>query len=306
MHRVALAAALVFGSLACTLRIGSLDENAMAGASPPETGESIGSGPSAAELQQKRQEEVDRYIAKVVYQGAKVLYSVTLPSGDTLEFLDRTMLAQLPYPLPAPPAGADVFNLPPGMELGLSELEQNAELLAFSATATPFHRPTFWPYVMGEAPDAVSVEDYLARYQVGGAPSNVNRLYAGLVSTQPNRGISGYMSQYRPKVDPDSLSLMEFAVACPAEGPAEEMVGIVISVDRINRFGPKPELLPDTLARMHIEYARAANGPNPYIWDGMDGTFVANPFRIHQPGETVPVSLFLGGPGSSNPECKWP
>lgn len=291
MRNAALMAALVFGSLACTLRLGSLDKSSEAEFSPPETGEGAGNGPSASELQEQRRKEVDRYIAEVVYQGAAVIYSVTLPSGDTLDFLDRNTLTPLPYALPALPAGADELGLPPGMELGVSELEQDAELLALAATATPFHRPSFWSYIMGEAPDAASVEDYLARYQVGGEPYNVNRLYAGLVSTQPNRGVSGYMSQYRPQVDPDSFSLIELAVACPAEGAVEEMIGIVISVDRINRFGPTNEVLTDTFARMHIEYARPANGPNPHVWDGMDGTFVANPFRIHQPGEIVPVSI---------------
>lgn len=220
-----------------------------------------------------------------------MLYSFILPSGDQLDFIDRNTLPSLPYSLPQLPFGADLSVLPPGIALGLSELEQSAELLALAASATPFHRPTFWPYVMGEAPDALSIEDYLARYQVGGAPSTTSRLYAGLVSDQPNRGVSGYMSQFRPEVDPSSLSLMEFAVACPAEGPAEEMVGIVISVDRANGFGPKHEKLLDTEPRMHIEYARPANGPNGYVWDGMDGTFVANPLRLHQPGEIVPVSV---------------
>lgn len=79
----------------------------------------------------------------MVYQEATVLYSFILPSGDQLDFIDRNTLPSLPYSLPQLPFGADLSLLPPGIALGLSELEQSAELLALAASATPFHRPTF-------------------------------------------------------------------------------------------------------------------------------------------------------------------
>jgi hypothetical protein len=47
--------------------------------------------------------------------------------------------------------------LPPGVEMGLTELEQSPELVELAATATPLHRPTFWPYILGYAPDATSI-----------------------------------------------------------------------------------------------------------------------------------------------------
>ena len=275
---------------ACTIEIGSLNDTGENAPAVPGSSEGVSGQPPLDAARQARQEEVDRYITDVVYQGATVLYSVALPSGDTLDFIDRNTLMPISQGLPVLPVGADLASLPAGIQMGISELEQSAELLEWAAAATPFRRPTFWPYVMGEVPQAQSIQDYLARFQVGGAPSEGTRLYAGLVSPLPNRGVSGFMSQFSPKVYPSSFSLIEFVVACPAEGPAQEMIGIAISVDRVNGFGPQHLALTDTQPRMHIEYARAANGPNPYVWDGMDGQFVPNPFRRHQPGEIVEVS----------------
>ncbi len=179
----------------------------------------------------------------------------------------------MPYAIPALPFGDEAFVLPLGLEIGLSELEQIPELLQLVATATPFHRPSFWPYILGEAPDAISIEDYLRRYQVGGQPFSTDRLYAGLVSKASNRGVSGYMSQFRPEVVDRSFSLIEFTVACPVEGPAQEQIGIVISVDKENVFGTNRQKLQDGEARMHIEYARSVGGQVGYVWDGMDGAF---------------------------------
>lgn len=186
--------------------------------------------------------------------------------------------------------------MPDGAVFGLSELEQSQELLQLAAEALPFHRPTFWPYILGEAPDAVSIEDYLARYYEGGKPAGVDRLYAGLVSMEPNRGISGYMSQFKPEVVDESFSLLEFTISCPADGPRQELVGIAISVDKKNKFGPNKQKYQDGEARLHIEYAHMVNGKPQYVWDGMDGNFVSNPFRLHQPGQIVPVSTLYQTP----------
>jgi hypothetical protein len=175
------------------------------------------------------------------------------------------------------------------VEFGLTELEQSPALLELAATATPFRRPTFWPYILGET-DATSIEDYLDRYQVGGQPVTSKRLYAGLVSSEPNRGVSGSMNQFRPHVEAKSLSIMEFAVYCPAEGDAQEMVGVVISVDKANGFGPDGKALEDGEPRLHIEYARPKGGHVEYEWDGLDGQFVVNPLRRYHPGQIVPVS----------------
>jgi hypothetical protein len=102
------------------------------------------------------------------------------------------------------------------------------------------------------------------------------------------------MNQFHPKVEDNSFSLIEFAVFCPAEGTAQEMVGVAISVDRQNGFGIDHYKLPDDDPRLHIEYARPVNGQAKYVWDGMDATFIANPIRRHHPGQKVPVSVMDG------------
>jgi hypothetical protein len=75
------------------------------------------------------------------------------------------------------------------------------------------------------------------------------------------------------------------------------MVGVVISVDKLNAFGSNKQPYTDGEPRLHIEYAR----PNPitgqveYFWDGKDGQFRPNPFRQrYHPGQKVPFSV-VGG-----------
>jgi hypothetical protein len=109
----------------------------------------------------------------------------------------------------------------------------------------------------------------------------------------PNRGVFGYMNQFRPKVDTKGISLLEVAVFCPIDNPVE-VIGIVISVDKKNELGMDRQRLQDQDPRLHVEYARLVNGKVRYRWDEIDGKFVANPFRVHHPGEKVPVSV-VGG-----------
>ncbi len=101
------------------------------------------------------------------------------------------------------------------------------------------------------------------------------------------------MNQFQPEVAPESLSLIEFTVGCPAGTPSE-MVGVAISVDRANVGGRNAQGLFDGLPRLHVEYANSKSGQMKYVWDGLDGSFVANPFRRVRPGQAVPVSV-LGG-----------
>ena len=283
---------------ACTITIGPHDD--AEGTAPPKTSvlpdpqDGPADEPPLDEAQQARLEETEWYTRNVIYKGGEILHTIQLPSGDVVDFIKRDTLPGLPYEPPK-------LDLPQGVGFGLTEFEQLPDLAELLANAVPYLRPTFWPYILGEAPDATSTEDYLARYQVGGygdgteggQPSGVKRLYAGLASPMPNRGVFGYMNQFRPRVEDLSFSLLELAVFCPVEDPVE-MIGIVISVDRRNKFGMNRQKLQDEDPRLHIEYARPPNGKFPYVWDEMDGMFVANPFRVHHPGEKVPVSV-VGG-----------
>jgi hypothetical protein len=262
----------------CTIYLGPYDDDT--GGTANQSGDAV----SPEEAQQAREAEAWSYTANVVYKGGEILYSFELPSGDILDFVNRDTLPAVDE-LPALPFALD---LPPGVELGLTEIEQIPELLELAASATPFLRPTFWPYILGET-DATSIEDYLARYQMPGQPVAADRLYAGIISKEPGRGVSGYVNQFRPEVEFASFSLIELTVACPADGPVQEQVGVVLSVDKVNTsFGKNQLPLTDNELRLHIEYANAKVG---YSWDNLDGQFVANPFRRHQPGEIVPASV---------------
>jgi len=293
MRRLLCAALFVCGLSGCVIQVDLLgdrgasreDEPAALPAPRPPSGDAPAPSaeePSLDDAQQARKDEVDKYVREVVYHGAAILDSVMLPSGDVVDFLDRDMLPPSPE-LPVLPFALEDLTLPPGVELGRK-------------TATPFHRPTFWAYVLGET-DATSMEDYLDRYTVGGAPSGAEHLHAGWVTEAENRGASSFMNQFHPHVENDTFSLMEMVVACPAEGPVQEMIGVVISVDKVNAFGKNGKALTDDAPRLHVEYAvpDPSTGMARYRWDGSDGKFVPNAAGIrHHVGETVPVSE-IGG-----------
>ena len=71
--------------------------------------------------------------------------------------------------------------------------------------------------MLGET-GATSIQDYLANYQDAGQSGTpeapANRLYVGLIADAPNRGVTGIMNQFAPRVEKNSFSLMEFAVVC--------------------------------------------------------------------------------------------
>jgi Neprosin len=257
----------------------------------PSGGTTSGGDPGLSDAQRARKDEAYQYIAQVIYKGAPVLQSLKLASGDIVDGLDRSVLPALPYALPALPSGPAGVTLPPGVTLAIPDVDQIPELSDLVAKAAVFRRPDFSPYVRGET-DATSIQDYLDRYEVGGAPDG-NRLYAGLVSGKPNRGITGTMNQFQAKVAEDSLSILEFAVACPADTPTE-MVGVVISVDKANAGGRNAQGIYDGRPRLHIEYANSKSGQMKYMWDGLEGMFVANPARRVRPGQVVPVSVLSG------------
>jgi Neprosin len=278
----------------CIIELGAgHDQSAAAGDTPP-SGGSGGQGGGATGLtgaQQARKDEADRYVAQVIYKGATVMQSLELASGDIVDGLDRTTFTDVPSPLPPLPSLPTDVTLPPDVTLAIPDVDQIPELADLASTAAVFHRPTFWPYIRGET-DATSITDYLDRYEVGGAPQ-IDRLYAGLGSTEANRGVSGYMNQFKPEVAEGSLSILEFSVGCPANNPTE-MVGVVISVDKHNVGGRNKQGVFDGLPRLHVEYANSKSGQMKYVWDELDGTFVANPLRRVRPGQVVPVSV-LGG-----------
>ncbi|WP_170319832.1 neprosin family prolyl endopeptidase [Polyangium spumosum] len=293
----------------CVIRFGPLDEDGdgtsvnderptLPTPKPPGGGTPAPSEeePVLDDAAQARQAEVDEYIRDTIYDGATIVDSFMLPSGDVVDFLDRNTLPAVPYEPPVLPFSQADLTLPPGVELGKSELEQIPQLLALAETATPMHRPTFWPYVLGET-DATSLQDYLDRHQLGGEPGGSEHLHAGISVDVPNRGVGGFVNQFRPEVQPGSFSLIEFAVGCPAKGIPQEMVGVAISIDKVNGFGKNNTTLTDNHARLHVEYAitNPSTGKLEYTWDHKDGKFKPNKLpHLHYPGEKVDVSE-IGG-----------
>jgi hypothetical protein len=245
-------------------------------------------GPVLTTEQQDRARERDRYIADTYYQGFTIVRTVQMPSGDIIDWIDDGTLPALPYAPPELAWSQDLITLPAGVELAVNELEQFPDLLG-PFGSTPFHRPMFWGYVLGET-DASSIEDYLDRYQVSGSPASPHRYYAGLPFTAPSRGVSGYMNQQSPAVAPQSFSILEFAVSCPPRdvGPLEELVGLVISVDTVNHYNRPGDMKP----RLHVEHFRMVNGKLVNAWDS--ARFVRNPGSLVAPGSVVPVSTAGG------------
>ncbi|HZF49397.1 MAG TPA: hypothetical protein VE093_12150 [Polyangiaceae bacterium] len=113
---------------ACTITIGPYDDTG--GTAPPKTSVlpdpegGPADEPPLEEAQQARLEEAEWYTRTVIYKGGEILHSIQLPSGDVVDFLNRDTLPAV-YELPALPF---TLELPPGVELGLTELEQIPEV----------------------------------------------------------------------------------------------------------------------------------------------------------------------------------
>jgi hypothetical protein len=91
----------------CTITLGPLDES---GEDEPRTTsvspapeQPQGEEPGLDEAQQARMAEAERYVAEVIYQGAPIVRTVQLPSGDIIDGIDRAWLPALPYELPPLP-----------------------------------------------------------------------------------------------------------------------------------------------------------------------------------------------------------
>jgi hypothetical protein len=73
-------------------------------------------------------------------------------------------------------------------------------------------------------------------------------------------------------------------------GPAQELIGVVISVDKANGFGPTMYLHQDGKARLHVEYYRPQGGQLDFVWDVNKPGFVVNPGSLYPINSVVPVS----------------
>jgi hypothetical protein len=119
---------------------------------------------------------------------------------------------------------------------------------------------------------ATSVQDWVQNYQVPGLPDSAYRLYAGLEMPVANRGIHARINMFQPEVVQDSMSVVQLVVRCPAEGTAEEFLGVLLSVDRANLEADQITPAPHRV-RLHVEYRRLVNGKYEGSFDMGRGQF---------------------------------
>ncbi len=220
--------------------------------------------------QQARQAEVDAYLAEH-YKDYRIVATKQGYSGDIYDWIESSSMPALELPeLPLPPVD---LALPEGVQLPLSEMNEFPELLG-PMGSTPMIRPDFSAYVMGET-GAVSLQNYLDHYQVLGYPGGPDRLYAGLDLMESSQGVSAIFNHYVGEVEDKTFSLVEMAVACPAVGPPKELIGMIISVDKVNfdRDLKKGEV---ATPRLHVEMAREIDKKFEVEFDGRQKLFVPN------------------------------
>lgn len=240
--------------------------------------------------QQRRQLEVEQYIAdRYREQGWRVVETTQTYVGDIIDWLDPASVpgSQIPQP---PKPSPEELRLPPGVQLGFTELDLYPELRGPEGTI-PMHRPTFARYVLGEA-GATSVEDFLRRYQVPGMPAGQNRLYAGYSKKVQHTMASSYVTAFGGTIEAGTLTLVEMAVINrgPTPSTTHEQVGIAIGRDRAN--------MNDSLVRLRVEFMTAGDDvADNYVggWDGMVLGFVPAAGRPYPPNTVLPGVSTIGG-----------
>ncbi|HRI71666.1 MAG TPA: neprosin family prolyl endopeptidase [Polyangium sp.] len=231
--------------------------------------------------EQTRKAETEAYIAKVIYQGRAIEKSVQGPSGTIYDYVRLPEADILPPDISGllPPEPAD------GLMLGMTEVQRYAELWG-PAGATVFTRPDFSKYIM-EPDGATSVQDWLDNHVIPGIPDDPYRLYSGLNIPVPNRGIHARVNAFKPEVEKDTFSVIELAVGCPAEGSAEEMIGVLIGADWKN-YQMAPTL------DFTVERWRYVNGKREGGY-GYAGGFDKLPVRPLDVGAALDQFSMIGG-----------
>jgi hypothetical protein len=224
--------------------------------------------------QQNRKLEADAYIANVIYKGRPIEKTVQGYSGTIYDYIK---VPPLDIEIP------DIQGLLPGapsdgIQLGLTEVEKYAELWG-PVDSTVFVRTDFSKYIM-EDTGATSVEDWLDNYVIQGIPNDPNRLYAGLNIPAANKGVFARINAFAPEVEKGSFSVIELAVACPAEGVHTEMVGIMLTMDWVNYDVP-PKLSVD------VEWQRVTNGVKEGSYGRAGGYFTEPWIRATDVGAPV-------------------
>ncbi|WP_170229047.1 neprosin family prolyl endopeptidase [Polyangium fumosum] len=241
--------------------------------------------------QQKRQDEVNRFLAQRYHdEGWVILDTTQTYLGDIIDWLDPKSVPGSEVTPPPPPE----FELPPGVELQQTELDVYPELRGPS-WSVPMFRPTFAPYVFGDVP-ASSVEDFLAK-SAHGQPEGQDRLYGGIAVPAQNIGAHSFINSYDGKVEATTMSLLELAVSCDGLDPDTtlEQVGVTASRDRANfdRDDGKP-----AVTRIQVEFYTAGFkniGNDKGGWDGMSTGFKPVGGAPYGPGVALMPMSTVGG-----------
>lgn len=244
--------------------------------------------PELTAAQRARQLEADTYTRDFIYQGRAIEKTVQGYSGMTYDYLKVAPLGielpELQSLLPVEPGD--------GLQLGLPEVVEFPELWG-PLGATVFARPDFSKYVMNET-GATSVQDWVQNHQIPAVPDGPNRLYAGLDIVAPNRGVFARINMFKPEVAQNSFSVVELIVGCPAVGAAEEFLGVLLSVDRVNLEADPLTLVPPQV-RFHVEYWKLVNGKYVGSFDQSGGHFDPQDDHITDVGAPVPHVSVAGG-----------
>jgi len=239
--------------------------------------------------QQKRQDEVDQYLAaRYQAQGWQIVDTTQTHLGDIIDWLDPASVpgSQEEPPPTLPP---EEMQLPEGALLQLTELDMYPELRGPVGTI-PMYRPSFAAYILEDS-GASSVEDFIKNYQVPGRPAGETRLYAGLGSIVANKHVASWVNAFGGTIETGTFSLLEMLVACrgPSPSTTREQIGITASRDKAN-FG-------DSVLRLQIEFLTAGDtalGSNIGGWDGKVLGFIPAAGRPYGPGTALMASV-VGG-----------
>lgn len=245
--------------------------------------------PAYTEEQQKRWEEVQAYLIAQQYKDYKILMTTQSYVGDLIDWVDPPSIPGSEIEPPPPFSPMDMI-VPEGTEMGMSEVERHPELQG-PVGSIPIVRPRFERYILGKS-EALSVEDFVQRFQVPGMPAGQNRLYAGIPSPQPTRTVGAWVNPFGGDVEEGSFSLFEVTASCKGPDPANtlEQVGAVFSRDRAN--------FNDAVLRLQVEYYTAGyefRGPSKGGWEGFSPGFVPVAGARYAPGMALdPVSTIDG------------
>jgi hypothetical protein len=257
-------------------------------------------GPMTPERALRKCEADDRTAQAYLAQGFEIAATTETYGGEIIDWMTAESVPGSDKP-PPPPIAIDEVRLPPGVQLGRTELEMYPELQG-PVDTVGVSRMTFSAYVSGET-GASSLEEYLEKSAVQpGLPSVQNRLYAGYQLRAHSKANVAMVNAFTgPPIQQDTFSLMEMAVGCAGSNPSTtaQLIGMVASRDTINF---KYDATDAQQLRLQVEFYTEGDdvADDKGGWHGKDAKFVANGFveragSFARPGMLMQGSV-VGGP----------